>query len=132
MFRRNKYNAVKTFQYGRWWHSKLELRVYEYLLLLEKAKQISDIHCQVHVRFHTYDHGRVHMIPDFSCFDLTEQKLIYVEAKGKPTREWLRKKKAWAIAGPAPLHIYSGTWKYFKRTEIIIPKNGGKNGDETS
>jgi hypothetical protein len=39
-----------------------------------------------------------------------------------PTPEFRRKKKAWAVGGPAKLYIYTGSWQYPKCTEIVIPK----------
>lgn len=131
VFRKNKYNAVKSFKHGRWWPSKLELAVYEMLLMMERGGKFKDLKCQVSVRFHTYDHGNVRMIPDFSAIDCANNELIYIEAKGKRTRDFVRKKKAWAIGGPGKLYIYEGSWRYFKLTEIVEPKMGGKQNGES-
>lgn len=128
MFKRagHKYNAVKVFRHGRNWPSKLELAVYELLLMMERGGKLKDLRCQVHVRFHTYDHGKVRMIPDFQAVDSATGETIYFEAKGFQTKEWLRKKKAWAINGPGKLYIYKGSWQMPKIAEIIEPK-GEKN-----
>lgn len=120
--RKNKYSAVKVFQHGRNWASKLELAVFEMLLLMERGGKLKDIRCQVTVRFHTHDFGKIQMIPDFSAFDVKLNQEIYIEAKGFPTATWRRKKKAWAIGGPAPLYVYGGAWKYPRLMEIIVPK----------
>lgn len=119
---RNKYKAVKVFAHGRNWPSKLELAIYEMLLMMERGGKLKDIECQVHVEFRTYDHGKIKMIPDFRAFDTQAQELIYIEAKGMPTREFLRKKKAWAVGGPAKLFIYGGNWRYPKLLEIVVPR----------
>jgi predicted nuclease of restriction endonuclease-like RecB superfamily len=123
MWKRSKYNAVKVFQHGRNWHSKLELAVYEMLLMMERGGAYKDIKCQVTVRFHTYDYGKITMIPDFSAIETKTNELVFIEAKGFVTRDFLRKKKAWAIGGPGKLYIYMGDWKYPKLKETIIPKS---------
>lgn len=119
---RSKFNAVKSFRYGKTWPSKLELSVYEILLMMERGGKLKDIKCQVTVNFRTFDHGKIRMIPDFSAIDLATGELIYIEAKGFVTRDWMRKKKAWAVGGPGTLHIYKGSWQYPKCTETIVPK----------
>jgi Protein of unknown function (DUF1064) len=121
--RRGKFNAVKVFQHGRSWASKLELAVYNLLLMMERGGKLKDIKCQVTVRFHTHDHGKITIIPDFSAIDIPTNELIYIEAKGMVTREFLRKKKAWKVAGPGRLFIYGGAWTYPKLTEIVIPES---------
>ena len=128
---KSKYKAVKTFQHGRYWPSKLELAVYEMLLMMQRGGKIKDLKCQVRVRFHTYEYGNTVMIPDFSAFDIKTEQTIYIEAKGYPTREWLRKKKAWGVGGPGNLYVYTGSWKYPKLSMIIVPQ-GGKNEERLS
>lgn len=110
IYKRHKYKAQKVFQHGRYWASKLELAVYEMLLLWQRAGRITDLKCQVKVRFHTHDHGYTNMIPDFSAVDAASGELFYIEAKGIFTREFIRKKKAWKTGGPGALHIYGGRW----------------------
>src|ERR1019366_8995018 len=105
--KKSKFGAKKVFLHGRNWPSKLELSVYEMLLLMERGGKLTDIKCQASVRFHTHDHGKIWMIPDFSATDKKTNQTIYIEAKGYLTREWLRKKKAWAVGGPAVLYIYT-------------------------
>ena len=124
MFKRkkNKFNAVKTLAHGRLWSSKLELKVYEMLLMMERGGKFSEIKCQVHCRFKTEDHGKIIMIPDFSAVDNATGKVVYIEAKGFPTASWKRKKKAWAINGPGILYIYGGPYKSPLLIETIVPK----------
>ncbi len=119
--KRNKYSAVKVFQHGRNWPSKLELAVYELLLMMERGGKLKDIKCQVTVRFHTYDHGKIIYIVDFSATDTKDNQIIYIEAKGMETPSFKRKKKAWKVGGPAPLYIYKGSYRYLKLVEIVIP-----------
>ena len=120
--KKNKYNAVKVFRYGRNWPSKLELSVYEMLLMMERGGKLRDLKCQVTVRFHTYDFGKTTMIPDFRAFDIPLNEEIYIEAKGMPTPTWNRKKKAWAIGGPGKLFVYGGNWQRPKLMQVIVPK----------
>ena len=120
--RKNKYNRTKVDFHGRSFHSKLEAAVYGLLLLREKAGEITDIKCQVHVKFHTYKYGEVRMIPDFSAVNVEYGEIFYIEAKGFETRDWLRKRKAWLIGGPAKMEIYKGSYKYPKLIETLIPK----------
>lgn len=117
-----KYGAVKVFKHGRKWPSKLELAVYEMLLLMERGGKLKDIKCQVTVRFHTHHYGYTTMIPDFKAFDIPANREIFIEAKGFKTREYIRKEKAWAMNGPAPLYVYEGNWRYPKLAKIIEPK----------
>jgi hypothetical protein len=120
--KKSKFGAIKVFQHGRNWPSKLELAVYETLLLMERGGKLAEIECQVKVRFRTFDHGLINMIPDFAAMDLANNEKIYIEAKGFPTQEWRRKKKAWGVGGPGKLYVYTGNWRYPKCTEIVIPK----------
>jgi predicted nuclease of restriction endonuclease-like RecB superfamily len=119
---KHKYSAQKVERDGRTFASKLEAALYDMLAMMQRGSAISNLRCQVTVRFHTYDHGKVCMIPDFSAVDAKTGETVYFEAKGFFTREWLRKKKAWAIGGPGKLHIYGGSWKYLKLLETIEPK----------
>lgn len=132
--RGQKFNATKVFQHGRYWASRLELAVYEMLLMMERGGKLTDIRCQVRVKFHTYEDGIITMIPDFTALDLKTNETIFIEAKGFPTREWVRKKKAWHRAqndingNPlGKLYVYAGNWRYPKLSEIIEPL-GGTNG----
>ncbi len=120
--KKSKYKAEKVNFHGRSFHSKLEAAVYGLLLLREKAGEITDIKCQVHVKFHTYEHGNIHIIPDFSAVDIKTGELFFVEAKGMETREWARKRKAWLMAGPSRMEIWKGNFRNPKLTEILIPK----------
>lgn len=124
--RKNKFGSVKVFQHGRNWASRLELAVYELLLMMERGGRLTNIRCQVTVRFHTFDHGKINMIPDFQAFDVKLNQEIFIEAKGFPTASWRRKKKAWGVGGPAPLYVYGGSWKYPKLIEIVTPKGEKK------
>lgn len=120
--RSGKFNAVRVFQHGRYWPSKLELAVYERLLLRERAGEITNLRCQVKVRFHTHDYGYVNMIPDFAAELVNTGETVYFEAKGVKTREYMRKEKAWALGGPGPLFVYSGNWRSPRVTKTVIPE----------
>lgn len=120
--KKNKFQAVKAFQHGRTWASKLELAVYEMLLMMERGGKLKDIKCQVTVRFHTYHHGSILMIPDFSAIELPSNELIFIEAKGIRTSSYIRKEKAWGVCGPGRLFVYGGAWQRPKLMKIVEPK----------
>lgn len=124
--RGHKYSATKVERDGRTFSSKLEAALYDMLAMMQRGSAISDLKCQVHVRFHTYDHGSILMIPDFSAIDSKTGDTVFFEAKGFATREWVRKKKAWAVNGPGRLYVYGGSHRYLKLIETIDPK-GEKN-----
>lgn len=117
--KRNKFNAVKSFQYGRWWTSRLELAVYEILLKMEKEGLIKDIKCQVQTKITL---AKIRYRADFSFMNLITGEEEYVEAKGFPGERWRMIKNLWPFYGIGKLHIYMGSYKYPKLRETIIPK----------
>lgn len=125
--RANKYKAIKVFKYGRNWPSKMELGVYEWLLLAERAGLCRDIELQVSVRFWTYDHGRIWIIPDFrvtdtGLFEGTGEK-VFVEAKSNHYPDaFKRKRRAWLAGGPGKMYIMSGRYQKPKLKEVLVPK----------
>lgn len=123
-----KYKSVKVDFHGRSFHSKLEAAVYSLLLLREKSGEITDIKCQVHVKFHTHDFGKIHMIPDFSVVDSKTGELFYVEAKGLFTRDFARKRKAWLAGGPGRMEVWVGRWQRPMLKEILVPKSPTTQG----
>lgn len=98
----HKYGAVKTQRKhpGLSFASKLEGEVYDYLLLLQKAGEITRIKIQPHV-FLTK--ARIEMIPDFLVIENGEE--IYVEAKGFQNDVYRIKRRLWKHYGPAPLRV---------------------------
>lgn len=117
-----KYQARKIHFAGIWFHSQLEAAVYGLILLRVRAKEIDSIKCQVRVKFHTHEYGYVTMIPDFRVRDTKTHKEFFIEAKGFKTREWVRKRKAWLLNGPAEMEIWEGSYKRPGLTEILVPK----------
>lgn len=123
---KRKYGNTKVDFHGRSFASKLEAAVYGVLLLREKSGELTEIKCQVHTKFHTFAHGNIIMIPDF-CVTMAEtHEVRFIEAKGMFTREWARKKKAWAVNGPGTLEIWGGHYSRPKLIETIIPKEKTK------
>jgi predicted nuclease of restriction endonuclease-like RecB superfamily len=119
--RPHKFGAVKVERDGRVFSSRLEAALYDLLKLMVRAGAFKNLKCQVTVRFHTYDHGKIVMIPDFSAIDAKTGETVYFEAKGFETNIWRKKKKAWKIAGPGPLYVYKGSHRYLKLVEKIVP-----------
>lgn len=109
----------RTESHGRSFHSKLEAAHYENLLLLERAKKISNIRCQVHVKLTL---AEITSIVDFLVFDHEKNIDVYQETKGFETPEWRIKRRLWQYYGPGPLEIYSGRWSSIVLKETIIPK----------
>ncbi len=116
-----KYSNEKIEVDGRGFHSKAEATLYHELKLRERAGEITNLRCQHHVRFKTEDHGKIHMIPDFSYEVVATGELRFAEFKGFETNDWLRKRKAWKVGGPAVLEVYKGKEGYVRCVEVITP-----------
>ena len=108
----------RTELHGRSFHSKMEAAHYANLLLLERAKEISNIRCQVHVKL---SKAEITSIVDFLVFDHKKGIDVYHEVKGFETPEWRIKRRLWQFYGPGPLEIYSGRYSNIRLKEIIIP-----------
>lgn len=96
MFRtkKPKYGNTKTFHDGKWFMSKLECDHYKNLVLMQKAKVIKDLKCQVRYQLHGLDGRPVTVyIPDFEYFDLVSKKLTVVDTKGVATDVYRIKRK---------------------------------------
>jgi len=107
--------------------SKLEKAVGEHLRLLEKAGELRDVREQVRVQVCCGDPEcrramAIHLIPDFSAFDVKLGKTVYFEAKGFETPEYRIKRRLWMHYGAGPLRVFQGTYKKFSMTEEINPK----------
>ena len=105
---------------GRSFHSGLERDTYEHLKLLERAGEIEDLKCQVHVLL---TRAEIKSIIDFSWKNTKTGEIEYGEAKGFETEVWLLKKKLWKYYGPGKLTIFKGRVnKFISIAEVIIPK----------
>jgi len=90
----SKYGNRKTFYDGKMFDSKLESDHYKDLVLLEKAKAIKDLKCQVRYQLHGLDGRPVTVyIPDFEYFDVATGKLTVVDTKGVITDVYRIKRK---------------------------------------
>ena len=118
--KKNKYNAQGSSKVeGHYCPSKLEASVGQVLYLREKAKEITDIKHQVQT-FLT--EARIGWRVDWSYWCLTENKTIYVEAKGIETSDYRIKLKLWRVYGPGPLEIWKGRWQQPRLVEAIFPR----------
>lgn len=107
---KNKYSAVRY----QGFHSKLEASVYQILLWREKAGEISDIKRQQGVKL-----GGRYWKCDFSFTDTKTDLIIWCEAKGFMTREWLWIKEMWRLCGPGRLEIWGGSYRRPFKTGVI-------------
>ncbi len=118
-FSKTKYGNKKVEHAGRRFDSKLEAALYDYLLLLEKAGELSDIHSQETIYL---SDARIIYKPDYSAVDTATGVRKYHEAKGFETTDWRIKRRLWMSYGPAPLLIYKGSARSFKLHETLVPK----------
>jgi Protein of unknown function (DUF1064) len=109
--------VLKVKTHGFLFDSKLEASLYELLLQGQNAGSIQELRVKPNI-FLT--EAKIRMIPDFCAIAETGQ-LTFFEAKGFETDVWKIKKKLWKFYGPGPLRIFSGSYKYFRMTEEIIP-----------
>jgi len=113
---KNKYKAVKTNGFP----SKLEAKIYEMLLYRQEAQEIKDLKCQQVVVLQGGPPSlRINWKIDFSFVDCKTEQLTYVEAKGFPTDTYKLKLKLYRANPPAPLEIWSGSYKYPRLVERI-------------
>lgn len=115
----NKFGARRVRSHaGFSFSSKLEASLYDYLALMEKNGEISDITLQPHVML---TEAKIKMIPDFKARHLKMGQDVYFEAKGYETDVWRIKRKLWTVYGPSALFVYRGSYKKLELTEVIIP-----------
>lgn len=119
---RNKYGNKKVeHEGGRSFGSQFEAALFSQLSLLEKAGELRNIQCQVHVRLLGREPDVVY-IPDFSAEDRRlNWETVYFEAKGYETPEWRIKRRLWHHFGPGRLRVFKGSAKSFKMVEEIVP-----------
>jgi hypothetical protein len=107
---------------GHSFMSQFEARLYDGLLIMEKAGVIKDIETQVRV---SLTRAGIGCIPDFRVFDLELMEPVYHEAKGFETERWQIILKLWRCYGPGRLVIWKsqrdGT-PFIKET--VIPNPG--------
>lgn len=118
--RKTKYNAKKTKSHGYSFDSKLESALYDYLLLLEKGKEISDI--KVKPNIYLTD-ANILMIPDFCATDNKTGEVVYWESKGIQTPTWRIKRRLWKYYGAGTLKVYGGHYSNLILLEEIKVKS---------
>lgn len=112
-----KYRNKKTNKSGYSFDSKLEVAVYEMLVLQLKAGELKEIRVKPNVRL---TDAKILAIPDFMVTNKDDTE-SYVEAKGYETDVWRIKRRLWKHYGPGPLLVYKGTYKKPFLHETIVP-----------
>lgn len=115
---RQKYAAKRTEVAGRSFASKLEAAVYDMLLLLKKAGEVSEIRCQTQVAL---SRAKIIYKPDFEV-TRTDGSRYWVEAKGFETPEWRIKRRLWLAYGPGTLEIWKGRPTHLVLSETLMPE----------
>jgi len=94
--KRNKYGNNRPVYEGRTWDSDLELKYYQHLQLRKKAGEIKDVFLQVGMDLTVDDQKVCTYFIDFVVKE-NDDKLSYIEVKGKETKEWKIKWKHFQI-----------------------------------
>lgn len=118
MTKEGHYGAKRIEHAGRSFMSKLEAAVFDILCLREKAGEIRNLRCQVHVYL---TDARIGYIPDFGYEFVASGESGFTEAKGFEDAVWKIKKRLWRFYGPGPLEIYQGRATKPKLVETIYP-----------
>jgi hypothetical protein len=114
--KKNKYGAQPTNGFP----SKLEAAVYELLVDRERKCEITDIKRQQTVVLQEGSATtRIAWRVDFSFVEVATGVVVYAEAKGMATLDYIL--KLWRAKPPAPLEIYIGSYKRPKLLERIQP-----------
>lgn len=111
----HKYRAKRTGNFA----SKLEAAVFSQLQILERGGKIKDIQCQKQIYLSA---AKIIYKPDFQVTNLETNEIEYHEAKGVETSDWKIKLKLYRVYGPAPLHIWKGSYARPYLFETVIPK----------
>lgn len=118
---KNKYNAVRTLHPdGSSFPSKLEAAVYSHLKMLERCNLLSDIKKQRCVKLGEDTRWKI----DFSF--MQDGELVYAEAKGVATNDYLRKLKLFKKYGKWPLKVYMGSYQKPVLIETVYPAGYNK------
>lgn len=118
--KKNKYNAQRT---ARGFPSQLEEAVYDQLLWLQRGGVIRDLKRQQTVVLQPGPREeRITWRIDFSYTDCATGELVYAEAKGHETGEYINKLKMFRANPPTKLEIWKGTAANPKIVEIVRPK----------
>lgn len=117
--KRSKYGAQRTTHAGMSFASKGEANCYDFLKLLEKAGEISNIRTQVHVYLSA---SRILYIPDYVFFDHKVGQDVYGDFKGFEDKVWSIKKRLWKSYGPGILRVYKGYGLRITVAEEIVSK----------
>lgn len=94
--KKSKYGNKKVKTSKGSFDSKLELRHYETLVLLEKAKRIKYLQRQVSIRLAKSPKCRILYKADFVFYDLDSKEWVVMDSKGFITDSF-RLKKSWLL-----------------------------------
>ena len=114
-----KYANKKTVHAGMSFASKGEADCYDYLVNLNKAGEIGEIACQVHVYL---TDAAIDLIVDFAAEEFNTSQLVYHEYKGYETDVWRIKRRLWKYYGPGRLYVYKKNSRGIYLHETITPK----------
>lgn len=89
----SKYGNVKTTVDGMLFDSKREAARYKELQLMVRAKEISNLTCQVTMPINHNDQHICNYIADFRYYDNRKKMLVYEDSKGMRTAIYRLKKK---------------------------------------
>jgi len=115
----NSYGAKRVEHAGRSFASKFEAAVFDMLWLREKAQEIRDLVCQVHVHLTA---AKIVYIADYSWIECANDQRLYGETKGYETDVWRIKRRLWQHYGPGPLLIWRGSHRKYRLHETIVPQ----------
>lgn len=112
-----KYGNTPIRHSGRYFSSKGEAGLFDYLTALEQNGEIREIECQVQVLL---SRARIVYKPDFRAISTKTSSPVYFEYKGFETPEWRLKRRLWIAYGPGPLRVYKGYGTGLKMTEELL------------
>lgn len=123
--RGNKYGARQTVVDGIAFPSMLHAAVYRDRLSPDPEIVGIKFECRVEPPrcFHCGVRPAKPVKVDFRVA-LKNGRAAYHEAKGKELERWKEFVAWWRKDGPAPLHVWKGTWKRPLLAEVIYPANG--------
>lgn len=119
---KNKYKNTKIKTNEGIFDSKLEFKHYNDLLLLKKAKKISNLIRQVNIKLSKNDKCKIKYRADFVYFDLESKEWVILDSKGYIT-DVFKLKKAWLLD-----NYYNFQFKILHKDKSIIEYPYNKNG----
>lgn len=110
--------AQKSHHNGQIFHSRLEMRLFQQLELLQSLGELTDIRRQVRVPMTL---AKIVYVADFQATSLKTGETYYLEAKGVETETWKLKLRLFRRYGDKKLEIYKENSRGLYLHEIVIP-----------